>query len=119
MPTDAELALCDDIALQVAARLREPDAITEFWLSDELCPSVRTRNCFVNNGIRDYDDLSKWTERDLLLTPNFGQKSLNEVRYMMRERGLTLRGNVHRVSRLARMAAVLRSMGWTVTEPNA
>ena len=73
----------------------------------------------VNNGIRNYDDLSKWTERDLLLTPNFGRRSLDEVRYIMQARGLKLRGDDHRVSRLLHMVAVLRSMGWTVTEPNA
>ncbi len=37
---------------------------------------VRIRNCLLNNDVYDLDDLTRWTERELLRWPNFGKVSL-------------------------------------------
>lgn len=53
--------------------------------------SVRTANCFKNEGIRTFGDLAKRTEADLLQVTNFGQVSLREVTGMLSMMGLALR----------------------------
>jgi DNA-directed RNA polymerase subunit alpha len=57
---------------------------------DELELSVRSANCLKNAGIRTIRDLVQKTERDMLETKNFGRKSLNEIRDILRPMGLSL-----------------------------
>jgi len=56
----------------------------------ELGLSARTLNCLHRGKIFFIADLIKCTETDLLSFPNFGQKSLNEVRSALAERWLFL-----------------------------
>lgn len=50
---------------------------------DELELSVRSANCLKNENIVYIGDLVQRTEHDLLKTPNFGRKSLNEIRAVL------------------------------------
>ena len=58
---------------------------------DDLELSVRTIHCFKNEGIRTVRDLVAKSEFELIRTPNFGRKSLNEVKEMLNVFGLKLR----------------------------
>jgi DNA-directed RNA polymerase subunit alpha len=57
---------------------------------DELELSVRSANCLKNAGIRTIRDLVQKTEKDMLETKNFGRKSLNEIKDILRPMGLSL-----------------------------
>src|SRR5215472_7415931 len=57
---------------------------------DELELSVRSANCLKNAGIRTIRDLVQRTEKEMLETKNFGRKSLNEIRDILRPMGLSL-----------------------------
>jgi DNA-directed RNA polymerase subunit alpha len=57
---------------------------------DELELSVRSANCLKNAGIRSIRDLVQKSEKDMLETKNFGRKSLNEIRDILRPMGLSL-----------------------------
>ncbi len=57
---------------------------------DELELSVRSANCLKNAGIRSIRDLVQRTEKDMLETKNFGRKSLNEIKDILRPMGLSL-----------------------------
>ena len=56
---------------------------------EELELSVRSANCLKNAGIRTLRELVQKTEKDMLETKNFGRKSLNEIKEILREKGLT------------------------------
>ena len=58
---------------------------------NELELSVRTLHCFKNDGIRTIRDLVTKSEAEMLRTPNFGRKSLNEVKEILNVFGLKLR----------------------------
>lgn len=47
---------------------------------DELELSVRSANCLKNDNIVYIGDLVQRTEQEMLRTPNFGRKSLNEIK---------------------------------------
>ena len=55
---------------------------------DELELSVRSANCLKNAGIRTIRELVQKSEKDMLETKNFGRKSLNEIKEILREKGL-------------------------------
>ena len=55
---------------------------------EELELSVRSANCLKNENIVYIGDLVQKTESELLRTPNFGRKSLNEIREVLVEMGL-------------------------------
>jgi DNA-directed RNA polymerase subunit alpha len=57
---------------------------------DELELSVRSANCLRNAGIRTIGELVQKTEAEMLKTKNFGRKSLNEIKEILAEMGLTL-----------------------------
>ena len=57
---------------------------------EELELSVRSANCLKNENIVYIGDLVQKTESELLRTPNFGRKSLNEIREVLVDMGLEL-----------------------------
>ena len=57
---------------------------------DELELSVRSANCLRNDNIVYIGDLVQKSENDMLRTPNFGRKSLNEIREVLMQMGLNL-----------------------------
>lgn len=52
--------------------------------------SVRSINCMKNINIVYIGDLVTKSEMEILKTPNFGRKSLNEIKAQLRDLGLTL-----------------------------
>jgi DNA-directed RNA polymerase subunit alpha len=89
--------------LQMFINFEEPRAAVEHGESDEL-PfnrnllrkvdelelSVRSANCLKNDNIVYIGDLVQKTEAEMLRTPNFGRKSLNEIKEVLSEMGLHL-----------------------------
>jgi DNA-directed RNA polymerase subunit alpha len=57
---------------------------------DELELSVRSANCLKNDNIVYIGDLVQKTEAEMLRTPNFGRKSLNEIKEVLVQMGLHL-----------------------------
>lgn len=57
---------------------------------DELELSVRSHNCLKNADIRTIGELVQKTESEILKTKNFGRKSLNEIKEILQQMGLTL-----------------------------
>lgn len=79
----------------------EPDEIEEEEESDklnenlfrpvsELELSVRSANCLKNAEITMIGELVQKTEAEMLKTKNFGRKSLNEIKAILSEMGLSL-----------------------------
>lgn len=63
---------------------------------DELEFSVRSQNCLQNADIKYIGELVQKSEQDMLKTKNFGQKSLNEIKEILRDMGLELGMKVDR-----------------------
>ena len=61
---------------------------------DELELSVRSYNCLKNANIKTIGDLVTKSEAEMLKTKNFGRKSLNEIKEILAEMGLSLGMNV-------------------------
>lgn len=57
---------------------------------DEFHISCRTRNCLMSSDIIYISNLLSWTENELLRLPNFGRKSLNEIKDILANLGLQL-----------------------------
>jgi DNA-directed RNA polymerase subunit alpha len=57
---------------------------------DELELSVRSANCLKNDNIIYIGDLVLKSEAEMLRTPNFGRKSLNEIKEVLSQMGLHL-----------------------------
>ena len=57
---------------------------------DELEFSVRSQNCLQNADIKYIGELVQRSEQEMLKTKNFGQKSLNEIKEILRGMGLEL-----------------------------
>jgi DNA-directed RNA polymerase subunit alpha len=57
---------------------------------DELELSVRSANCLKNDNIVYIGDLVQKSEAEMLRTPNFGRKSLNEIKEVLSAMGLHL-----------------------------
>ena len=57
---------------------------------DELEFSVRSQNCLQNADIKYIGELVQKSEQEMLKTKNFGHKSLNEIKEILREMGLEL-----------------------------
>ena len=56
---------------------------------EELELSVRSANCLQNAGIKYIGELVQKSEADMLRTKNFGRKSLNEIKEILNEMGLS------------------------------
>jgi DNA-directed RNA polymerase subunit alpha len=57
---------------------------------EELELSVRSANCLKNANIKHIWELVQKTEAEMLKTKNFGRKSLNEIKEILNEMGLSL-----------------------------
>lgn len=57
---------------------------------EELELSVRSYNCLKNAGIQTIRDLVQKTEQEMLRTKNFGRKSLQEIKDILAQLGLSL-----------------------------
>src|ERR671918_305968 len=60
---------------------------------EELELGVRSYNCLKRVGIETIGDLVSKTENELASIPNFGRKSIEEVKETLSTHGLTLRGD--------------------------
>lgn len=61
---------------------------------NDLELSVRSLNCLCNEGITFIGDLVCKNEMDMLKTPNFGRKSLNELKDVLSNMGLSFGMNI-------------------------
>ena len=59
---------------------------------EELELGVRSYNCLKRVGIETIGDLVMKSEQELAAIPNFGKKSIEEVRETLGQHGLHLRG---------------------------
>jgi DNA-directed RNA polymerase alpha subunit len=57
---------------------------------DELELSIRSANCLRNDNIICIGELVQKTEAEMLRLPNFGRKSLNEIKELLAQMGLRL-----------------------------
>ena len=78
--------------LATAGRDRNPLPFNRNLLRkvDELELSVRSANCLKNENIVYIGDLVQKTEGEMLRTPNFGRKSLNEIKEVLSQMGIGL-----------------------------
>ena len=64
-------------------------------MTTRLCDidlSTRTRNCLMNNhGLETLEDVAECSDVELLRFPNFGRRSLNEIKEVMSRHCLSLR----------------------------
>lgn len=94
--TRDHLAIFVDIEDEPEAEHEEPDQdLAAFYAHlnrsvDELELSVRSYNCLKNAEIRTIRDLVQRSEQEMLKTKNFGKKSLQEIKEVLAEMGLTL-----------------------------
>ncbi|MDH4152701.1 MAG: DNA-directed RNA polymerase subunit alpha [Nitrospira sp.] len=65
---------------------------------NELELSVRAANCLKNANIKTIADLVQKSEGEMLRTKNFGKKSLNEIKELLTEMGLSLGTKVEAAS---------------------
>ncbi len=88
----------DDSVLQVESRkVEEPVVEVDTKVNDNLFKtvdslelSVRAQNCLENANIKYIGELVCRSEGDMLKTKNFGRKSLNEIKDILSEMGLSL-----------------------------
>lgn len=74
---------------EVKTERNEPSIDKRFLKKvDELELSVRSQNCLKNDNIVYIGDLVRKTEGEMLKTPNFGRKSLNEIKDVLASMGL-------------------------------
>src|ERR1017187_8054428 len=71
-----------------ADRNFDPEAPIGTIPLDSAHSPVRSANCLKNAGIRTLRELVQKTEKDMLETKNFGRKSLNEIKDILRDKGL-------------------------------
>ena len=67
---------------------------------DELELSVRSANCLKNANIRNIAELVQKSEQEMLATKNFGRKSLNEIKDLLTEMGLSFGMNLEGLNNL-------------------
>jgi DNA-directed RNA polymerase subunit alpha len=73
-----------------AAELSVADGMDDI-LIEELELGVRSYNCLKRAGVQTIGDLVQKSESELSAIPNFGRKSIDEVKETLRVRGLGLR----------------------------
>jgi DNA-directed RNA polymerase subunit alpha len=62
-------------------------------LIEELDLGVRSYNCLKRVGVETIGDLIAKSEAELAAIPNFGKKSIEEVKEALERNGLALRGS--------------------------
>jgi DNA-directed RNA polymerase subunit alpha len=82
----------EDEEKEAAAEHPDAEKLNEnlFRSVDELELSVRSANCLKHANIKLIGDLVQKTEAEILATKNFGRKSLNEIKEILSEMGLSL-----------------------------
>ena len=82
----------DDLESQEQEKVEEGSDLNEhlFMSVDSLELSVRAANCLENADIKYIGELVTKSENDMLKTKNFGRKSLNEIKDLLMEMGLSL-----------------------------
>ena len=80
----------DEPAAPQALESKEEVNENLFKRVDELELSVRSANCLQNAGIEYIYQLVEKSEAEMLKTKNFGRKSLNEIKDLLAELGLSL-----------------------------
>jgi len=78
--------------MEISGEQEEFETLNEnlFRSVDELELSVRSANCLKHANIKLIGDLVQKTEAEILATKNFGRKSLNEIKEILAEMGLSL-----------------------------
>jgi len=80
-----------EAAAEVAAEAPVTHGMENFPI-EELELGVRSYNCLKRVGIETIGDLTSKSENELVAIPNFGRKSIEEVRAALAQHGLTLKG---------------------------
>lgn len=83
---DEEVEAVEEVVSEESRKINE----NLYRSVDELELSVRSANCLKNANIHLIGDLVQKTEAEMLKTQNFGRKSLNEIKDILAEMGLTL-----------------------------
>jgi DNA-directed RNA polymerase subunit alpha len=84
----------DAVAIPVTEESRKDLNRNLFRGVNELELSVRAANCLKNANIKTIADLVQKTEHEMLKTKNFGRKSLNEIKELLHEMGLSFGMNI-------------------------
>jgi len=96
----AAKVLKDQLSVFITFEEKEEEAVGEkgeerpafnenlFKTVDELELSVRSANCLKNADIKYIGEMVQKTEQEMLRTKNFGRKSLNEIKEILRGMGL-------------------------------
>jgi len=102
-PDDALAYAARILQDQLAVFVNFEEAAEAQWPSEEQTPalndnlfrsvaelelSVRSANCLQNAGVKYIGELVQRSEAEMLKTKNFGRKSLNEIKEILREMGL-------------------------------
>lgn len=84
--------IVDIEAIEERMSVQEAPQIDSYLLRsvEELDLTVRSANCLKSENIRYIGELVRKTESELLKTPNFGKKSLNEIKEKLSEAGYSL-----------------------------
>lgn len=85
----------DEPAVEERAETEQEYNENLFKRVDELELSVRSQNCLQNAGIEFIYQLVERTEAEMLKTKNFGRKSLNEIKEILGDLGLSLGMKLH------------------------
>jgi DNA-directed RNA polymerase subunit alpha len=86
------LADSEDYGYEAPTAAPEGPQPEDDMLIDDLDLGVRSLNCLKREGIETVGDLIAKSEQDLMCIPNFGRKSLDEVRERLEKNNLKLRG---------------------------
>ncbi len=84
----------DAVAMPVTEAARQDLNRNLFRGVHELELSVRAANCLKNANIKTIADLVQKTEHEMLKTKNFGRKSLNEIKDLLHDMGLSFGMNI-------------------------
>ena len=89
--TDLDFEGIGETAAETAAEAPVTHGMENFPI-EELELGVRSYNCLKRVGIETIGDLTSKSENELVAIPNFGRKSIEEVRSALAAHGLMLKG---------------------------
>lgn len=88
-----EKPLAQDVPDVVFAKIGKEMTETSVNISiNDIELTIRAKNCLKLTSVETLDDLTQKTAEELLQIKNFGRKSLNELRRVMAQYGLALKG---------------------------